>query len=175
MLHAFDKGFSRVRGPLYTRVTCGDDQQLDEESRGAPNVDLSYAAHNVCPSCVRCLLEERKVNPCHASDSQGYSVLDWSLWAERSGVEGADAVTQYIFTGWSNAPRKRMMDEPAGSHGNGVCGQKRRAAPLPPPHAKRLAIEAPRPKISPYACSPTPKRSCVPRPSFPALPFAVPY
>ena len=59
-----DKGFSCVRGPLYTRVTCGDDQQLDEESRGAPNVDLSYAAHNVCPSCVRCLLEERKVKPC---------------------------------------------------------------------------------------------------------------
>ena len=166
---------SSSRGAEVCKCLHGKNQQLDEKSRGAPKDDLCYAAYKGCLCCVRRLLEERKVNPCHASDSQGYSVLDWSLWAERRGVEGADAVTQYIFTGWPNAPRKRMMDEPAGSHGNGVCGQKRRAAPLLPLHAKRLAIEAPRPKISPYACSPTPKRSCVPRPSFPGLPCAVPY
>ena len=165
---------SSSRGAEVCKCLHGKNQQLDEKSRGPPKDDLCYAAYKGCLCCVRRLLEERKVNPCHALESQGYSVLDWSLWAERSGVEGADAVTQYILNRWPNTPRKRMMDEPAGSHGNGVCGQKRRAAPLPPPHAKRLAIEAPRPKISPYACSPTPKRSCVPRPSFPGLPCAVP-
>ena len=153
----------------------GKDQHSMEKSRGVPKDDLCYAAYKGCLCCVRCLLEERKVNPCHALESQGYSVLDWSLWAERSGVEGAAAVSQYILNRWPNTPRKSMMDEPAGSHGNGVCGQKRRAVPLPPPQAKRLAIEEPRPKISPYACSPTPKRICVPRPSFPALPRAAPY
>ena len=166
---------SSSRGPEVCKCFHGMNQHLDEKLYGAPKDDLCYAASKGCLCCVRRLLEERRVNPSKALDRQGYSVLDWSLWARNRGVEGADAVTQYIFTGWPNAPRKRMMDEPAGSHGNGVCGQKRRAAPLPPPHAKRLAIEAPRPKISPYACSPTPKRSCVPRPSFPALPCAVPY
>ena len=146
-----------------------------EKPRGVPKDDLCYAAYKGCLCCVRRLLAERKVNPCHALESQGYSVLDWSLWAERSGVEGADAVTQYILNRWPNTPRKRMMDEPAGSHGNGVCGQKRCAVPLPPPKAKRLAIEEPRPKKSPYACSPTPKSTCVRRPSFPALPRAAPY
>ena len=166
---------SSSRAPEECKCLHGKDQQLMEKSRGVPKDDLCYAAYKGCLCCVRRLLEERKVNPCHALESQGYSVLDWSLWAERSGVEGADAVTQYILNRWPNTPRKSMMDEPAGSHGNGVCGQKRRAVPPQPPHAKRLAIEAPRPKISPYACSPTPKRSCVPRPSFPALPRAAPY
>ena len=109
---------SSSRGLEVCKCLHGKNQKVDEKLPGVPKDDLCYAAYKGCLWCVRRLLEEQKVNPCHASESQGYSVLDWSLWAERSGVEGAAAVSQYILNRCPNTPRKSMMDERAGSHGN---------------------------------------------------------
>ena len=54
------------------------------------------------------LLEDMDVNPCDVSESEGYSVLDWSLWAESKGVEGAGAVTDYLLDKWLETPCRNM-------------------------------------------------------------------
>ena len=153
---------SSSRGPEVCKCFHGMKQHLDEKLYGAPKDDLCYAASKGCLCCVRRLLEERRVNPSKALDRQGYSVLDWSLWARNRGVEGADAVTQYICNGWQTAQCKRSMDEPAGSHGHGVCGLLRRAPPPPPPKPRPSVSSAPRPKRSPGAL----RRSCVPKSAY---------
>ena len=135
---------------------------------GAPKDELLYAASKGCLFCVRRLLEERKVNCGQGFQKQGYSVLDWSKWARKRGVEGADAVTRYICDEWLPAQCKRSMDEPAGCHGHGVGGPLRRAPPLPPPMPKPSSV--PRTKRSPLPGRHSLRKESVQRPAVGAVP-----
>ena len=53
---------------------------------------------------MRRFLEQDLASPLDISESQGYSVLDFSLWAEDQGVEGAKAVTEYVLARWPEIP-----------------------------------------------------------------------
>ena len=48
------------------------------------------------------------MNPSDVSEPEGYGVLDWSLWAENKGVEGAGAVTDYLLDKWPETPCQNM-------------------------------------------------------------------
>ena len=53
---------------------------------------LCQAASDGCRSCFRQFLEVGEVDPECRSHWQGYSVLDWAVWAREKGKPGAEAV-----------------------------------------------------------------------------------
>ena len=71
---------------------------------------LYEAAWDGCLTCVRHFLEDEHVDPDSRSHSQGYTVLDWAVWAREKGRPGADAVEEYLRARW---PQFREITSPS--------------------------------------------------------------
>ena len=85
---------SRPRGWESRATACvpGESHKPAGQRRGDPRYWMFKAASDGCLPCVRHFLEHEKVHPDSRSQSQGYTVLDWAVWAREQGRPGAEAV-----------------------------------------------------------------------------------
>ena len=68
---------------------------------------LFEAAWAGCLTCVKHFLEYEGVNPQDTSNSSRFSALDWALYGQEQGQDGADEVVAYLNREWPGMPRKK--------------------------------------------------------------------
>ena len=73
---------------------------------------LFEAARAGCVPCVRHFLTEEKIDPFSRSETHGYSVLDFALYAKDQDISGAEHVLAYLRTTWpqiSSLPEQNVQ------------------------------------------------------------------
>ena len=87
-----------------TTCTFGTTHRPGKRRVGLKKYWLFQAASEGCLACVQRYLEKEGVASSDVSETHGYSVLDWSLWAQKQGVSGSEVVTEYLQRNWLDIP-----------------------------------------------------------------------
>ena len=69
---------------------------------------LFYAAMDGRPKCVEYYLMKDGMNPYNLSSSGTFTLMDFALWGEQRGKEGASAVVVFLRNQWPHLPYKTL-------------------------------------------------------------------